>query len=168
MRASISRRNGRARHSGWRSMIASVPRRRSTARSCCSRTRCRNWRILDPRQGQIVEFRYFAGMSEQEVAEVLSHFAVNRHARMADRSRLALSAHDEDAKATGPVTHDASWNRIKELFQAVIERAPVEREAFLEDACGDDRALQRRSRVAAHRSCRGRQLCRTAGHGRAR
>jgi RNA polymerase sigma factor (TIGR02999 family) len=27
---------------------------------------------LDPRQGQIVEFRYFAGMSEQEVAEVLS------------------------------------------------------------------------------------------------
>ena len=28
--------------------------------------------LLDPRQGQIVEFRYFAGMSEQEVAEVLS------------------------------------------------------------------------------------------------
>ena len=27
--------------------------------------------LLDPRQGQIVEFRYFAGMSEQEVAEVL-------------------------------------------------------------------------------------------------
>jgi RNA polymerase sigma-70 factor, ECF subfamily len=26
---------------------------------------------LDPRQAQIVEFRYFAGMSEQEVAEVL-------------------------------------------------------------------------------------------------
>jgi RNA polymerase sigma factor (TIGR02999 family) len=28
--------------------------------------------LLDPRQGQIVEMRYFAGMSEQEVAEVLS------------------------------------------------------------------------------------------------
>ena len=27
---------------------------------------------LDPRQGQIVEFRYFAGMSESEVADVLS------------------------------------------------------------------------------------------------
>ena len=27
--------------------------------------------LIDPRQGQIVEFRYFAGMSEQEVAEVL-------------------------------------------------------------------------------------------------
>jgi RNA polymerase sigma factor (TIGR02999 family) len=27
---------------------------------------------LDPRQGQIVELRYFAGMSEREVAEVLS------------------------------------------------------------------------------------------------
>jgi RNA polymerase sigma-70 factor (ECF subfamily) len=28
--------------------------------------------LLDPRQGQIVEMRYFAGMSEREVAEVLS------------------------------------------------------------------------------------------------
>ena len=28
--------------------------------------------LIDARQGQIVEFRYFAGMSEQEVAEVLS------------------------------------------------------------------------------------------------
>jgi RNA polymerase sigma factor (TIGR02999 family) len=28
--------------------------------------------LLDARQGQIVEFRYFAGMSEGEVAEVLS------------------------------------------------------------------------------------------------
>ena len=28
--------------------------------------------VLDPRQGQIVEFRYFGGMSEQEVAEVLA------------------------------------------------------------------------------------------------
>jgi RNA polymerase sigma factor (TIGR02999 family) len=28
--------------------------------------------IVDPRQGQIVELRYFAGMSEREVAEVLS------------------------------------------------------------------------------------------------
>ena len=27
--------------------------------------------LLDPRQAQIVEFRYFAGMSEEEVAEVL-------------------------------------------------------------------------------------------------
>jgi RNA polymerase sigma factor (TIGR02999 family) len=28
--------------------------------------------LLDPRQGQIVEMRYFAGMSEREVAEVLA------------------------------------------------------------------------------------------------
>jgi RNA polymerase sigma-70 factor, ECF subfamily len=27
---------------------------------------------LDPRQGQIVELRYFGGMSEQEIAEVLA------------------------------------------------------------------------------------------------
>jgi RNA polymerase sigma factor (TIGR02999 family) len=28
--------------------------------------------VIDPRQGQIVEYRYFGGMSEREVAEVLS------------------------------------------------------------------------------------------------
>jgi RNA polymerase sigma-70 factor, ECF subfamily len=27
---------------------------------------------IDPRQGQVVELRYFGGLSEQEVAEVLS------------------------------------------------------------------------------------------------
>ena len=50
------------------------------------------------------------------------------------------------------MTQDASWNRIKELFQAVIERPQSDRKAFLEDACGNDRALQREveSLLAAH------------------
>ena len=61
---------------------------------------------------------------------------------MADGASVALSAYDADAKATCRVTGDASWNRIKELFQAVSEREPHERQAFLEGACGDDRALQ--------------------------
>ena len=50
------------------------------------------------------------------------------------------------------MTQDASWIRIKELFQAVIERAPDERDAFLEDACGRDRVLQQQveSLLTAH------------------
>ena len=50
------------------------------------------------------------------------------------------------------MTQDASWNRIKELFQAVIDRSPADRDAFLEDACGNDRALKQRveSLLTAH------------------
>ena len=50
------------------------------------------------------------------------------------------------------MTQDASWNRIKELFQAVIERPPDDREAFLEDACGNDRVLKQKveSLLTAH------------------
>ena len=50
------------------------------------------------------------------------------------------------------MTGDASWSRIKELFQAAIERAPNERAAFLEEACADDGALHREvvSLLSAH------------------
>ena len=33
------------------------------------------------------------------------------------------------------------WHRVKELFEAVLERAPRERCAFLSQACGDDGLL---------------------------
>ena len=50
------------------------------------------------------------------------------------------------------MTQDASWTRIKELFQTVIDRAPDERDAFLEDACGSDRVLKEQveSLLSAH------------------
>jgi serine/threonine protein kinase/Tol biopolymer transport system component len=50
------------------------------------------------------------------------------------------------------VTGDANWSRIKELFQAAIQRAPNERAAFLERACAEDRALHREvmSLLSAH------------------
>src|SRR5688572_21262705 len=71
---------------------------------------------------------------------------------MAERSGLALPTHDEATRAAHTVTQDASWNRIKALFQAVIERAPNERDAFLEKACGDDRDLRQEveSLLTAH------------------
>ena len=55
------------------------------------------------------------------------------------------------------MTQDASWNRIKELFQAVIERPPHDREAFLQEACGNDRVLQREveSLLTAHAEASG-------------
>jgi serine/threonine-protein kinase len=51
------------------------------------------------------------------------------------------------------MTGDAGWNRIKTLFQAAVELAPEDRSAFLDQACGGDRTLQREieSLLTAHR-----------------
>jgi serine/threonine-protein kinase len=35
------------------------------------------------------------------------------------------------------------WQQIDELFHAALERAPQERAAFLDQACGGDEALRR-------------------------
>jgi eukaryotic-like serine/threonine-protein kinase len=34
------------------------------------------------------------------------------------------------------------WQKVKEIFEAVLERAPAERSAFLATACGDDKTLR--------------------------
>src|SRR3984893_12079522 len=44
------------------------------------------------------------------------------------------------------------WQRVKELFEAALERAPEERAAFLNQACSDDEVVRREleSLLAAH------------------
>jgi serine/threonine protein kinase len=60
---------------------------------------------------------------------------------MARRARLALSPDDAEAAVTGPAAGDSSWSRVKELFHAAVERDASDRDAFLQQACGDDHAL---------------------------
>jgi len=47
-----------------------------------------------------------------------------------------------DARPGPPVTDPARWERVKEIFQAVFDRLPNEREAFLRQACGGDVQLE--------------------------
>src|ERR1043166_8165588 len=44
------------------------------------------------------------------------------------------------------------WQRVKEIFQAALERAPSDRSKFLDDACDVDKSLRRDvdSLLAAH------------------
>src|ERR1700736_2109076 len=39
------------------------------------------------------------------------------------------------------------WKQVDDLFQAVLERPPEQRDAFLRHACGDDHALERETRA---------------------
>ena len=44
------------------------------------------------------------------------------------------------------------WDRVKQIFQAALDRAPEERTAYLREACGDDLNLRAEvdSLLAAH------------------
>lgn len=46
------------------------------------------------------------------------------------------------------------WNRIRNIFDAALERAPEERSSFICEQCGTDEALQAdvQSLLAAHES----------------
>ena len=71
---------------------------------------------------------------------------------MADGACVAVSPHHGSRKGTGVSDGRRELSRIKELFQAAIERAPNERAAFLDEACGDDHALHQEvvSLLSAH------------------
>src|SRR5215472_14100423 len=43
--------------------------------------------------------------------------------------------------AESPMKHER-WHQAEELFHAALERAPEERQAFLEQACGEDTELR--------------------------
>ena len=44
------------------------------------------------------------------------------------------------------------WHQLKQIFQSALERQPLERTAFVAQACGDDVALRREveSLIASH------------------
>ena len=44
------------------------------------------------------------------------------------------------------------WKAVNDLFQSAVERAPEDREAFLDEACGDDEGLRRelKSLITCH------------------
>jgi len=47
---------------------------------------------------------------------------------------------------TGP-----RWQQVKQLFQAALDKGPLERDAFVREACAGDTALQAEVRISARR-----------------
>ena len=112
----------------------------------------------DPRKGQIVELRYFGGLTAEETAEFLkvSLRTVEREWNMAKAwLHRALSG-------TNLMKPDR-WQQINDLFQSATERAPEERAAFLAEACDGDKGLRRRGGVFAHFLRASGELYRIAG-----
>jgi serine/threonine protein kinase/Tol biopolymer transport system component len=70
---------------------------------------------------------------------------------MADGARLDVPADDERTNA-GMTDDVHRWERVKDVFQSALERAPGNRSGFVAAACHGDDALQREveSLLAAH------------------
>ena len=88
--------------------------------------RCQRLEALDPRQGQIVEQRYFGGLSLEETAEALgvSLATVKRELRFAHAWLAAELGADRRHEWEGRVK---GWAELKEAFWAAVDGDPAER-----------------------------------------
>jgi eukaryotic-like serine/threonine-protein kinase len=55
---------------------------------------------------------------------------------------MALPEDDDRTSAGSAVTGVPSWSRVKEVIEQALERPPGERAGFVQQTCGDDRALR--------------------------
>ena len=103
--------------------------------------RCAISRGLDPRQAEIVELKYFAGLSETEVAAVLSlsRATVTREWQSA---RAWLYRRITKGRARTIMKESDRWPRVKDIFHSALARAPHERGAFVREECREDSALR--------------------------
>ena len=90
-RARESRKRGGGASAGFHSMRHSSFPGSAPRISWRSTMRCRRWRRVDARKSQVVELRFFGGLSVDETAEALRRLARNGHAGLAARQGLAAA-----------------------------------------------------------------------------
>ena len=93
---------------------------------------------FDERKSQVIEMRFFGGLSVEETAAVLK---VSPATVMGDW-RLAKAWLKREMR--GDRSHDPErWQRIEALYHQARAAAPADRAAFLAAACADDDAMRR-------------------------
>ena len=104
---------------------------------------------LDARQSQVVELRFFGGLSLEEVAEALQ---VSVGTVRRDWSLAQAWLYRELSGAPSVMTPERH-RRVGDLYHAALAMAQEERTTFLESRCGGDADLLRdvQSLLTAHR-----------------
>ena len=97
---------------------------------------------LDPRKVQVVELRFFGGLSVDETAEVLkvSPVTVRR-----DWSTAKIWLYIAMTGRTGDDSH--RWKQLDNLLQRLLERPPEERDVLLKQISASDAVLERELRA---------------------
>ena len=139
-------------------------RRRSTASCSCWTTRCGSSRRIDERQAHIVELKYFGGLSEEEVAAVLSlsRATITREWQSA---RAWLYRRMTKGRIRAVMTNERSrWPRVKEIFHAALACAAGAAGGVSAGRVRRGRRAQRRRGIAARGARRRGVVCRGRRH----
>ena len=113
---------------------------------------------MDARQGQIVELRYFGGLSEQEVADTLVGLARDRDPRVETRARVAVSPHDPRIGAQLAVRSSARSRSRPGSRSSIAQWARCVRRR-----CGSSPRLPRSARSAPRARAGARDRWRSSG-----
>ena len=100
----------------------------------------------DARKSQIVELRYFGGLTVEETAEFLKLSQRTVEREWTAGEGVALSGAERERN----LMKAERWEKVIDLFQSALERAPEERAAFLDESCHDDEGMRREVEVFAH------------------
>ena len=121
---------------------------------------------FDPRKVQVVEMRFFGGLSVEETAEVLkiSPVTVRRDWSTA-KAWLYREIPAGASRLAGALMDSERWKQIDSLLHAALERPPEEREAFLRHGVRGRRGTGAGSPVAAGLRAAGRKFPGAAGGG---
>ena len=105
-----------------------------------------NLAAIDARRSQVVELRFFGGLSIEETAEVLK---ISRNTAIRDWTMASIST---ARSARVRIMKPERWQQISTVFQAALERMPGQQSAFLDKACAGDSSLRQEveSLIAAH------------------
>ncbi len=93
---------------------------------------------VDPRKSQVVEMRFFGGLSVEETAEVLK-VSPTRFYGTGGWPSCGFCANSAGKRMIDP----ERWHQIEQICEAALEREAGERAAFLKEACGKDEGLRR-------------------------
>ena len=110
-------------------------------------------KAIDERQSQLVELRFFGGLTVDETAVVLGSSADHGQAGLGAGPSLAVPG----TARPGGMTKPEKWERIGALFQRALELPVDERAEFLRQQCGDDESVRGEvaSLVEAHAEAEG-------------
>ena len=93
---------------------------------------------FDERKSQVVELRFFGGLSVKETAEVLKVSPENRNARLEAVEGLAAQRTEH---LENPMQGDR-WRKIDEIFHSALKVDESRRTAFLDETCSGDHDLR--------------------------
>jgi predicted Ser/Thr protein kinase len=102
----------------------------------------RLWRPWDQRKSQVVELRFFGGMSVRETAEVLKISEVTALREWKIAKAWLRRELTKAAQARSSDVEREHWQKVDRVCQSALAVEESQRGAFIEKACGGDESLR--------------------------